>query len=129
MRDELIAMALAARKNAYAPYSRFKVGAAIEDAAGNIHTGANVESPTYGLTMCAERVAVFHAVSVGVRKFRRIAVAARTKDLTPPCGSCRQVLWDVCGDIEITLVNLKGTTETLRLRDLFPRAFDAKFLR
>ncbi|MCC7153145.1 MAG: cytidine deaminase [Bryobacterales bacterium] len=129
MADALVEAALKARLNAYAPYSRFKVGAALEDASGAIHTGCNVESPTYGLTMCAERVAVFHAVSQGVRTFRRIAVAARTERLTPPCGPCRQVLWDLCGDIEVTLVNLKGKSESVRLKELLPRPFDAKFLR
>lgn len=128
MSDALVEAALRVRLNAHAPYSRFLVGAAVEDTDGSIHTGCNVESPTYGLTLCAERVAVFHAVSEGVRKFRRIVVAADTRQLTPPCGACRQVLWDVCGDIDVTLVNLQGTTETVRMRDLLPRPFDETFL-
>jgi cytidine deaminase len=125
---ELLAAALAARKNAHAPYSHFLVGAALEDSAGRIHTGCNVENATYGLTVCAERVAVFKAVSEGVHKFARIAVAADTETLTPPCGACRQILWEFCGDIEVTLVNLHGKTETIRMKELFPRAFDASFL-
>jgi cytidine deaminase len=125
---ELLAAALAARQHAHAPYSHFLVGAALEDANGRIHTGCNIENATYGLTLCAERVAVFKAVSEGVREFRRIAVAADTEALTPPCGSCRQILWEFCGDIEITLVNPRGKSETLRMKDLFPRAFDASFL-
>ena len=120
--------ALAARHHAHAPYSRFKVGAALEDSAGRIHTGCHVENATYGLTLCAERVAVFKAISEGARSFRRIAIAADTEVLTPPCGACRQILWEFCGDIEIILVNLGGKAETLPLRDLFPRAFDATFL-
>ena len=105
------------------------MGAAIEDEAGRIFTGCNVENATYGLTVCAERVAVFKAVSEGARRFRRVAVAADTATLTPPCGACRQILWEFCGDVELTLVNLHGMTETFQLRDLFPRPFDVSFIR
>jgi cytidine deaminase len=126
--DPLISAALAARENAHAPFSKFKVGAALEDSSGRIHTGCNVENATYGLTCCAERVAVFKAVSDGARGFARAAVVADTDTLTPPCGACRQILWEFCGDIEIVLANLEGKTETLRLGTLFPRAFDASFL-
>ena len=128
MLDVLLTAALAARENAFAPYSEFRVGAAIEDAEGRIHTGCNVENSTYGLTVCAERVAVFKAISEGVRKFRRVAVAADTDRLTPPCGACRQILWEFCGDVEIVLVNLRGQTETYRLKDLFPKPFDVSYL-
>jgi cytidine deaminase len=126
--DALVEAALAARKNAHAPFSHFPVGAAVEDADGRIHTGCNVENATYGLTICAERVAVFKAISEGARKFTRVAVAADTDMLTPPCGACRQILWEFCGDVELTLVNPRGKTETFRLKDLFPRPFDASFL-
>jgi len=126
--NKLLEAALAARNNAHAPFSKFLVGAAIEDAEGRIFTGCNVENATYGLTICAERVAVFKAISEGARKFTRIAVAADTDVLTPPCGACRQILWEFCGDAELTLVNLKGKTETFRLKDIFPRPFDASFL-
>jgi cytidine deaminase len=128
--DVLIAAALAARVHAHAPYSKFLVGAALEDTSGRIHTGCNVENATYGLTVCAERVAIFKAISEGVRprQFRRAAVAADTDRLTPPCGACRQILWEFCGDIEIALVNLGGKTETVRLKELFPRAFDDSYL-
>ena len=128
MPNALIAAALAARENAFAPYSKFKVGAAMEDSEGRIHTGCNVENATYGLTVCAERVAVFKAISEGVRKFRRVAIAADTDRLTPPCGACRQILWEFCGDVEIVLVILRGTTETHRLKDLFPKPFDVSYL-
>ena len=128
MQDALISAALAAREHAHAPFSRFRVGAALEDDAGRIHTGCNVENATYGLTVCAERVAVLKAISEGARRFRRIAVAADTETLTPPCGACRQILWEFCGDIEMVLCNPRGGSETLRLKDLFPRAFDASFL-
>jgi cytidine deaminase len=125
---KLVDAALAARQHARAPFSNFKVGAALEDETGRIFTGCNVENATYGLTMCAERVAVFKAVSEGAQEFRRIAIAADTDLLTPPCGACRQILWEFCGDVEIALVNLQGKVETLRLKDLFPRPFDASFL-
>ena len=126
--DALLDAALAARENAFAPYSKFRVGAAIEDTEGRIHTGCNVENATYGLTVCAERVAVFKAMSEGVRKFRRVAIAADTDALTPPCGACRQILWEFCGDVEIVLVNPRGKTETHRLKDLFPKPFDVSYL-
>jgi len=126
--DPLIEAALAARLNAYAKFSNFLVGAAIEDIDGRIHTGCNVENATYGLTLCAERVAVFKAISEGVRKFRRVAVVADTDTLTPPCGACRQILWEFCGDVPVMLVNLHGKTETYQLRDLLPKPFDASYL-
>ena len=126
--NKLLEAALEARNNAHAPFSKFRVGAAIEDESGRIFTGCNIENATYGLTICAERVAVFKAISEGARKFKRIAVAADTDVLTPPCGACRQILWEFCGDAELTLVNQQGKTETFRLKDLFPRPFDASFL-
>ena len=120
--------ALAARERAHAPFSNFKVGAALEDENGVVHTGVNIENATYGLTLCAERCAVFKAISEGVHRFRRIAIAADAPQLTPPCGACRQILWEFCGDIEIILVNLNGDTQTLRLKELFPRPFDVSYL-
>jgi cytidine deaminase len=124
----LIEAALAARLNAHAPYSHFLVGAAIETEDGQIVTGCNVENATYGLSVCAERVAVFKAVSEGIRKFKAIAVSADSKTLTPPCGACRQILWEFLGDVPVTLVNLQGKTETFQLSEIFPRPFDASFL-
>lgn len=127
--DPLIQAALRARENAHAPFSGFMVGAAVEDEAGRIYAGCNVENATLGLTVCAERVAVFGAVSQGARKFTRVAVVADTETLTPPCGACRQILWELCGDVELILSNLKGKTERLRLAELLPRPFDASFIR
>jgi cytidine deaminase len=124
----LIEAALAARLKADARFSKFRVGAALEDVEGRIHTGCNVENVTYGLTMCAERVAVFKAISEGARCFTRIAIAADSADLTPPCGACRQILWEFCRDIPIVLVNLHGKQEVVSLRDLFPRPFDDSFI-
>ena len=126
--DPLVEAALGAREHAHAPFSHFKVGAAVEDVEGRIHTGCNIENATYGLTLCAERVAVFKALSEGVRRFRRVAVAADTALLTPPCGACRQILWEFCGDVEVILANTEGKTETLHLGELFPRPFDVSFL-
>ncbi len=128
MADPLADAALAVRAHAHAPFSKFRVGAALEDSSGRIHTGCNVENATYGLTMCAERVAIFKAISEGAREFRRIAVAADADSLTPPCGACRQLLWEFCGDIEVILVNPHGVRESVQLKDLFPRPFDASFL-
>ena len=124
----LIAAAREARERAWATFSHFKVGAAVEDEEGRIFTGCNIENATYGLTMCAERVAVFKAISEGAAKLRRIAVVADTVTLTPPCGACRQILWEFCGDAEIVLTNLEGKQETLSLNELLPRPFDASFL-
>jgi cytidine deaminase len=126
--DPLVKAALQVRENAHARFSNFKVGAAVLDDMGRIHTGCNVENATYGLTVCAERVAVFKAISEGARKFSRVAVVADTDTLTPPCGACRQILWEFCGDVELVLANLHGKSETLRLGTLFPRAFDDSFL-
>ena len=125
---KLVDAAIAARIKAHAPHSHFHVGAALEATDGRVFTGCNVENATYGLSLCAERVAVFKAISEGAHKFQRIAVAADTDVLTPPCGACRQILWEFCGDIELTLTNLHGKTETLHLKDIFPRPFDASFL-
>jgi cytidine deaminase len=125
---DLIRTARAARKHAHARFSNFKVGAALEGARGAVHTGCNIENATYGLTLCAERVAVFKALSEGAGRFSRIAIVADTDTLTPPCGACRQILWEFCGDIEIILANLHGKSETMRLASLFPRPFDAGFL-
>lgn len=126
--EKLLIAALAARKNAHAPFSHFHVGAALEDEHGRIFTGCNVENSTYGLTVCAERVAVFKAISEGAHKFRRIVIVAETETPTPPCGACRQILWEFCGDIELILASPHGKTETLQLKDIFPRPFDASFL-
>ena len=126
--SNLVSAARQARRRAVAPYSRFKVGAALEAADGTIITGCNVENATYGLTMCAERVAMFKALSDGHRRFRRIAVVAATAAPTPPCGACRQILWELGGDLEIVLANLRRETGRCRLSDLLPLPFDGRLL-
>ena len=128
MPDLLEAAALKVRENAHAPFSNFKVGAAIEDESGRIFTGCNVENATYGLTICAERVAIFKAMSEGERGFDAISVVTDTDTLTPPCGACRQLIWEFCGVVPVLLANLKGKTETIQMRDLFPKPFDSSNL-
>jgi cytidine deaminase len=126
--NHLVEAALAARERAHAPFSKFKVGAAIEDEHGHIYTGCNIENASYGLTLCAERVAVFKAISEGAGKLMRIAVVADTPTPTPPCGACRQILWEFMGDVEVTLANLSNQQETVKMSEILPRAFDASFL-
>ncbi len=127
--QELIDAATDVRTRAFAPYSNFKVGAAVETEEGEIYTGCNVESASYGLTNCAERVAIQKAVSEGASKFTRLAVVADTEVLTAPCGACRQIIWEFCGDLPVILSNLHGKTETIQMAELLPRAFDSKFLK
>ncbi|MFQ5662945.1 MAG: cytidine deaminase [Terriglobia bacterium] len=127
-RNRLLNRARRARTKAFAPFSRFRVGAAVETARGRIYTGGNIESATYGLTICAERVAIFQAVAAGERRFKRLAVVADTGRLTSPCGACRQIIWEFCGDIEVVLANLKGKAAVHRMSALLPRPFDASFL-
>lgn len=126
--NTLVNAARAARENAMAQFSGFKVGAALETHDGQIITGCNVENATYGLTVCAERVAMFKALSEGHRAFVRVAVVADTNDPTPPCGACRQILWEFGGDLEVVLANLTELKGTYRLQDLLPLPFDARLL-
>lgn len=126
--DSLIAAARQARENAHAPFSGFRVGAALRAQSGRVFTGCNVENATLGLTCCAERVAIFKAISEGERGFDAIAVAADTDTLTPPCGPCRQIIWEFCGDVPVILSNLKGKVEVTRSGALLPKPFDSSFL-
>ena len=128
MSEKLIQAALDARERAQATYSRFKVGAAIETEDGTIFKGCNIENSSYGLTICAERVALFKAVSEGHLRIRQLFVVADTGKLTAPCGACRQVIWDLCGDIPITMFNLKGKSRTVSSAELIPYPFDRSFL-
>ncbi len=125
---ELVAAALSARERAFAPYSKFRVGAACRAADGTVFTGCNVESASYGLTMCAERVALFSAVAAGHSHFTAAAVVTDSAVLTPPCGACRQLLWEFAPDALVTLANTAGLTEDHAVRDLLPRGFDAEQL-
>src|SRR6185436_18665584 len=127
--EELIKAARDVREYSYAPFSKFRVGAAIETEDGDIIAGCNVESASYGLTVCAERVAIWKAISEGKHKVKNIAVVADTKELTPPCGVCRQIIWEFGGNVPVTLANLNGGRETVEMKELLPRAFDTKFLK
>jgi cytidine deaminase len=126
--DPLIAAADDARTKAFAPHSDFHVGAAVEAEDGTIIPGCNVESASYGLTMCAERVAVFSGVARGFHRFKRLAVVTDTPTPTPPCGACRQLLWEFAPDAEVLLANLSGKIQRFTMRELLPHAFDAKQL-
>ncbi len=116
--------AKAARQNAHAPYSKFKVGAALETADGETIGGCNVENATFGLTVCAERIAIFKAISEGKKQFTRVCVVTDTEKPTSPCGACRQLLWEFCGDIEVIMGNLQGVLLRKKMRELFPMPFD-----
>ena len=126
--DPLVAAARRAREHAVADFSHFKVGAALETDTGEIITGCNIENASYGLTICAERVAIFKALSEGKRAFTRIVVVADTPSPTPPCGACRQIIWEFCGDIDVIIANLTQVKLTLRMKDLLPLPFDKSLL-
>ena len=127
--DSLIAAAREARRKSVAPFSNFQVGAAVKTESGKVYTGCNIESASYGLTVCAERVALWKALSEGERSFTAMAVVTDTETLTPPCGTCRQIIWEFARGAQIVFANLRGDIETFAMTDLLPRAFDARFLR
>jgi len=126
--EELIARATQARENACAGYSHYRVGAALRASDGKIYTGCNVENSTYGLTVCAERVALWKALSEGERTFTQLAVVTASDPPASPCGACRQVLWEYCGNLEVVLANLQGLRRALRLSEIFPQPFDQRSL-
>jgi cytidine deaminase len=128
-KDYLVEAARIARERSISPFSNFRVGAAVETEDGKVFTGCNIESASFGLTACAERVAIWKALSEGERRFKRVAIVADTEQLTPPCGTCRQIIWEFCRDATVTLANLRGDVETDSVSDLLPRAFDARFLK
>lgn len=122
--DELVREARAGRENAVASFSGFRVGAAVRVADGTIVRGCNIENSTYGLTVCAERVAVFAALAAGHRTFDAVAVVSQSEQPATPCGACRQILWEFCGNVPVVVSNLDGTTRQFMLADLFPEPFD-----
>jgi cytidine deaminase len=122
--EKLVAEAFRSRGNAVSTRSGFSVGAAIEAEDGRIFGGCNVENSTYGLTVCAERVAIWKALSEGVRKFRAVAVVTGADTPTPPCGACRQILWEFAGDVPVVSVTAGGARKTYRMRDLLPEPFE-----
>jgi cytidine deaminase len=128
MNPELIAKATEARQKALAPYSAFKVGAALETRDGRIFTGCNIESASYGFSVCAERVALWKALSEGARDFRAMAIVTDADTITSPCGGCRQLLWEYCGDITIHMHSQNGSSAEYRMADLLPVPFDQRNL-
>jgi cytidine deaminase len=126
--QQLIETAKSARLRSIAPFSNFLVGAAVKTDEGKVYTGCNVESASYGLTVCAERVAIWKALSEGERQFTELAIVADTESLTPPCGTCRQIIWEFAKNATIVLGNLRGETQIVSIKELLPRAFDARFL-
>lgn len=122
--EELIEEAKTAREKAIAPYSNFKVGAALLTSDGAVFHGCNVENATFGLTVCAERVALLSALAAGERDFSSIAVVTQTEAPSTPCGACRQLLWEFCGDIEVHLASIHGESRTVTMAELFPQPFD-----
>jgi cytidine deaminase len=127
--NELIELAKQAREMAHAPYSKFEVGAALVTSDGRVFMGCNIENSTYSLTVCAERVAIFKAVSEGSREIVKIAVAVDTENLTPPCGCCRQMIWEFAAEeTTVIMANLSGDVQKCEIKDLLPKAFDASFL-
>jgi cytidine deaminase len=127
--DRLVETAKAARLQSVAPFSNFMVGAALQTKAGKVFTGCNIESASYGLTVCAERVAIWKALSEGERDFTDLVVVADTEMLTPPCGTCRQIIWEFAKHAKIVLANLQGQREERSIKELLPSAFDARFLK
>jgi cytidine deaminase len=125
---ELIDKAKETRERAFAPFSGFKVGAAVETESGEIYSGCNVESASYGLTICAERVAIFSAVAAGHKRIAAVAVVADSKELTAPCGACRQIIWEFGGDIPVIMENLVGDAKTVMMGKLLPLPFSSEYL-
>lgn len=126
--QELVAETIRVRETAFAPFSNFKVGATLLADDGEIYRGCNIEISSYGLTLCAERVAIFKAFSEGARNFTSIFIASDSDRITPPCGACRQVLWELAGDIEVVMVDRNGNFEKRRMSELLPLGFDKSYL-
>ena len=127
--EKLLSAARECRDRAFAPFSGFRVGAAVEADDGSIFAGCNVESASYGLTMCAERVAIFAAVAAGRKRIKRVSVVAESDELTAPCGACRQVIWEFGGDITVLIVNTNGESVERQMSELLPMAFDSSYLK
>ncbi len=126
---ELADKAIKAKSVSHPPYSNFHVGAALLTEEGIVYLGGNIETSSYSLTICAERTAVFKAYSEGERKFKAIAIASDAPEFCPPCGSCRQVMLDLCGDIDVVMVNHKMELKTMKLSQLLPYPFGDKELK
>ena len=121
--NELINKAKNAREHSYSPYSRFKVGAALKTKNGMVFTGCNIENSSYSLSICAEREAIFKAISAGERDLDTIAVVTDSDKLTTPCGACRQVMWEFSKDMTIVVANLKGKKKEFKIKELLAHPF------
>ena len=126
--ERLVAAARDVQRRALCPHSRVPVGCALLDGEGRVWTGANVENASYTLGLCAERVALFHALAQGARGFRRAAIVTDARDPTPPCGACRQVLFEFAPELALLLVAGDGSRRSFTIRELLPHGFDASFL-
>jgi cytidine deaminase len=126
--EQLIQEALKTKEAALASFSKFKVGAVLVTMDNRIYTGCNIETSSFGLTICAERVAIFKAVSEGEKQFKSIFIASDSEKLTPPCGACRQVLWELAGDIDVFMIDYLGNYQKSSMRELLPFGFDKSFL-
>jgi len=126
--EQLIQAALKAKETAQAPFSNFKVGAVLVTADDRNFSGCNIETSSFGLTICAERVAVFKAISEGEREFKSIFIASDSARFTPPCGACRQVLWELAGDIDVFMINRLGDYQKSTMHELLPFGFDSTYL-
>ena len=126
--QRLISAAQKAKRQSFSPYSHFRVGAAVLTKTGKIYTGCNIENSSFSLTICAERTALFKAVSEGKQTFKAIAIASDLGSFVPPCGACRQVIADLAGDIDVILVTKKGKTKVVRMSNLLPLPFSGKVL-
>ncbi len=124
--DELVKKAVEAKERAYAPYSDFRVGAALLTPNGNLYLGCNVENASHGLTVCAERVAIQNAVSAGEKDFQALAISTDSEEFVAPCGACRQVIWEFSKDLRVILSNDKGEVQVTCIADLFPRPFTTR---
>ncbi len=126
--SKLVKSAQKAKRYSYSPYSNFRVGAALLSSSGKIYTGCNIESSSYSLTICAERNAIFKAVSEGQHKFKAIAISSDLEEFISPCGACRQIIWDFADGIDVILVNARGGQRVVKTDDLLPLPFDSSVL-
>ena len=126
--SKYIQAALHIKEKAYAPFSKFRVGAILVTDDEQIYEGCNIEISSYSLTICAERVAIFKAVSEGKKRFKSIFIASDSEKITPPCGACRQVLWELAGDIDVIMINRNSEYKTSTMKDLLPLGFDKSYL-
>lgn len=123
---QLLSSARKARKHAYAPYSNHRVGASVLAVSGKVYSSGNVENCCYALTICAERGAFYHAIAAGEHDFKALAVTNGSEEMVVPCGVCRQVIWELAGDIPVIMFNRRGKSKTMKLSELYPLPYKKK---